>query len=138
MLRTCDICGTEFEAKRARICSSKCRMRKSRGTVLIKPGKVVALGNSALLPDDVEASAVEAATRRVLVELERMETPQGQAVLVLARKIDDGRDTGAGLAALVKQFDQTLRAATSGAHEDASPLDKARDELAARRDSRSA
>lgn len=120
------------------MCGPTCRKRSSR-SALQTPGTIVARSPlPAPLSQSTDAGAVEATALGVLAEVERENTPLGQAVLVLARKIDANRDTGAGLAALVKQFESTLRAATSGAHEDASGLDKARDELAARRELRSA
>ena len=79
---------------------------------------------------------VERETLRVLSEIERVNSPLGQGALALARRVDSGNDMGAGLAALVRQLEATLRAATSGAREDASPLDTARDELAIRRATR--
>jgi hypothetical protein len=52
--------------------------------------------------------------------------------------VDIGRDTGAGLASLVKQLGATLTAATGDVRSGASPLDLMRDELAARRKGRGA
>jgi hypothetical protein len=92
---------------------------------------VVALGT--VVPAEPECGPVWSTTLGVLAEAERENSPLGQAALVLARRVDGGRDTGAGLAALVKQLEMTLRSATRGAADEASPLDKARDELAARR-----
>jgi hypothetical protein len=95
-------------------------------------GTVVAIGPTSAEVGEV-AGAVESATLAVLTDTARVDTPLGRAALVMARKVDGGRDTGAGLAALVKQLEATLRSATSGVAQDSSPLDNARDELAARR-----
>jgi hypothetical protein len=124
-----------YEAKRpnSKFCSATCRKRASRGYVLSTPGKVVALGTVLAPTEPDNDGKVEATTLAALAEAERDNTPLGQAALALARRVDVGRDTGAGLAALVKQLEATLRAATVGVQSDASALDKAHDELAARR-----
>jgi len=138
MERPCDVCGTPYEAKRptSKYCSSRCRMRVHRGYKA--PANVIALGTVPAVPAPGEFGPVESTTLGVLAEAERENTPLGQAALALARRVDVGRDTGAGLAALVKQLESTLRTATVGVATDASPLDKARDELAARRATRGA
>lgn len=141
MKRACDVCGVTYEAQRtnSKYCTPNCRQRKARGW---KPpdgaARVVALSNMPDLPAEPGVGPVEATTLGMLAEAERENTPLGQAALALARRVDSPREMGAGLAALVKQLEQTLRSATSGVHEDASPLDKARDDLAARREARGA
>lgn len=135
MQRPCDVCGEVYEAKRAtsKYCSDRCKMRKARGAVTRSGGEKVAQ----LAPEPTDGP-VTAAALVTLRETERLETPLGQAALALARRVDVGRDTGAGLAALVKQFEATLTAATANVKSDASPLDRARDELAQRRAARGA
>lgn len=136
MQRTCEVCGVTFEAKlrTAIYCGKTCGMRahRRRKSEAAAGGTVVAIGTTSVEVDHV-AGAVESATLAVLTDTERVDTPLGQAALVMARKVDGGRDTGAGLAALVKQLEATLRSATSGVAQESSPLDSARDELAARR-----
>lgn len=133
MQRPCDVCGESYEAKRStsKYCSDRCKMRKARGAVT-KTEKVPTLA-----PEHTDGPVTETALV-TLRATERLETPLGQAALVLARRVDQGRDTGAGLAALVKQFEATLKSATAGVKSDASPLDMARDELAKRRAARGA
>ena len=134
MFRPCEVCGVVYEAKRrtSKYCGAKCRVKASRGYVTTPElANVVALGT--VVPAEPEQGPTYAATLRELTEAERHDTALGEAALVLARRVDGGRDTGAGLAALVKQLEATLRSATSGATDEASALDKARDELAARR-----
>lgn len=131
MERTCDVCGEQFEAKskRAKYCSDRCRQRRHRGA-----GSVADVRT---LP--TPTATVEAQTRTKLEEVDRLDTPLGQAALVLARRLDDGiRETGAGLASLTKQFQATFEAATANVQQAQSPLDKARDELAERRARRGA
>ena len=141
MVRSCDICGTKYVAKRqnSMYCGPRCgqrahRMRKAEGA----SAKVIALIDAApeLVPG--EQGPVEVSTLQTLTACDVESTPLGTSVLALARRIDLGFDTGAGLAALVKQFEQTLRSATSGVLDEAAALDRARDELASRRGSRSA
>ncbi len=77
-----------------------------------------------------------------VVELERvgrLNTALGQAAVLLARRLDgSSRDTGSAVAALARQLQATLAAATANVGDEASPLDRARDELAARRARRGA
>ena len=135
MQRPCDVCGVEYEAKRAtsKYCSDRCKMRKARGAVTKAEGD----GVPKLAPEHVDGPVTESALV-TLRETDRLDTPLGQASLALARRVDLGRDTGAGLAALVKQFEATLKSATADVKSDASPLDNARDELAKRRAARGA
>lgn len=139
MIRPCDVCGIPYEAKRpnSRFCGGTCRQRAARG-YKPPPANVVALSTVSTVPADGDKGPVEVSTLQVLTECERQSTPLGEAALALARRVDIGRDTGAGLAALVKQLESTLRSATVGVIDEASPLDKARDELAARRATRGA
>jgi hypothetical protein len=87
----------------------------------------------AVLVPPAEAGPVESALLAELTAVERAATALGQAALALARRVDIGRDTGAGLAALVKQLEATAKAATADVKSAASPLDLMRDELAERR-----
>lgn len=129
MDRACDVCGTTYVAKRAtsRYCSAKCRTRKSRGA----PGNVTQL--PAAGPSNISAGSVEVATERALTAVERVDTPLGQACLVLARRLDaSGSDNGSAVAALAKQLEATLASATRGSGAASSPQ-QLQDELAARR-----
>ena len=131
MKMTCTSCGESFEAKRpsAKYCSERCKKRAQRGQRVVNlPGA----------PPAPVVGRVEAAAAARLAEVEREDTPVGQAVLALARRIDQGYDTGAGLASLVKQFEASLKSATAGAETEVSPVDQMRDELAARRAARGA
>jgi hypothetical protein len=129
MQRACDACGEQYEAKRADIskfCTANCRQAYANGRradhVIARPA-----------PKPVAIPVLEAATRAELVEAGRVDSALGAAVLILAARIDAGNDTGAGLASLTRQWRDTLAAATAHAADVASPLDRMRDELAARR-----
>ena len=123
----CEVCGGSFEAKRrtARFCSSKCRVRAHRGAQVVelpaeKPARVTAEA-------PMSSGSVEAAVVKQLAEVERVDTPMGQAALVLARRLDGGAaDTGSAVAALVKQLEATLEAATAGAKAEDDPVDELR------------
>jgi hypothetical protein len=150
MFRPCDVCGVSYEAKRpnSRFCSGTCRKRFSRGVVTLpevteRETAPVTKGDvhplASLVPSvDLEVGPVETALLSELTEVERAATALGQAALALARRVDIGRDTGAGLASLVKQLEATVKAATADVKSDQSVLDKRRDDLAARRAARGA
>lgn len=129
MQRPCDVCGETYEAKRAtsKYCSDRCKMRKARGAPT-EHADPVPLG-----PVDApepEIGPVEAETRRHLAGVDRETSVLGQTALVLARRLDHGRDTGAAMASVAKQLEATLSSATKGVAFAADPLD----ELRARRD----
>lgn len=144
MVRPCDCCGEAYEAKRpaSKFCSANCRKRASRGattpkavtgseTPPITEGDVTPF--PIMPPPDREVGEVESALLAELTGVERSGTMLGRAALALARRVDEGRDTGAGLASLVKQLEATTKAATADVKSAASPLDRMRDELAERR-----
>lgn len=130
MDRPCDVCGDIYDAKRpnSKYCGDTCRKRAQRGAVAADAAEQV----PTLVPD-LEPGPVETALLAELTAIERQATALGQAALALARRVDIGRDTGAGLAALVKQLEATRTAATANVKSAASPLDLMRDELAERR-----
>lgn len=139
MERCCDACDQTYLAKRAtsRYCSERCRKRALRARAA---GPVVDLGAPKKRKsrdrkprlDQPTELAVAAATRTHLTGAGRMETPLGQAALVLAGRIDACRDTGSALASLTKEWRQTMAAATAGVKQADNPLD----ELRARREAR--
>ena len=150
MQRSCEVCGTAFEGQRvtARYCSTKCRTRASRaGTSkprAVRPVEAVApptpppattaAPSAAPIPFDPDDASVTQVTVSALEAAGRLDTPLARAAIVLARRMDNGhRETGSGLAALARQLETTLRAATVGSGKEASSLDRARDDLAERR-----
>jgi len=60
----------------------------------------------------------------------------GQAALLLAGRVESGRDGGSAVAALVRQLGLTMEAALAGGRVAHSPLEQMRAELAERRRSR--
>jgi len=122
MMRPCDACGVDYEAKtsRSKFCSAKCKQRSHRGG-----GEK----NGAKRQNEApQLASVAAATLLELQEAKRLHTPLGQAALALAHRLDlSHTDTGAGVASLAKQLQATLAAATADvAAEQADPVDEVR------------
>lgn len=130
MQRSCDVCGAEYTAKReaARYCSTRCRTRASRAR---KAGTVVPMQRPPRPQPAVEVGSVLEATRRVLDDADRADTPMGRAALALAARIDSKQDTGSALATAVRGLDEAMQAAMRGVQRSGSVLD-----LKARRDAR--
>lgn len=127
-MRACGACGgsLEGEDRRRRYCDEKCKKRFQRGA------RAEVEGDRAE-PSGDGIRSTEAATMLALAEAGKLGTPGGQALLVLARRIDaSDRDTGAGLASMVKRLQETLGELTA----DVEPEADAVDELKARRDAK--
>ncbi|MBK8772691.1 MAG: hypothetical protein IPM06_20000 [Rhizobiales bacterium] len=78
-------------------------------------------------PIDQEQETLESSTRAALAGAKLTDDPAGIAALVLARRIDSGAlDTGAGLAALVREHRAALGDAMSRATVEADPLERLR------------
>lgn len=132
MVKSCASCGRKFEPKRpnGKYCGPTCRQRAHRAP---KPTEAEQDAPVVTLPTPVVEGGTAASTRAELDAAGRLDTAAGQAALTLARRIDDcGSETGASLAALVKQHLATLQMATAGAERAADPID----ELRARRERR--
>lgn len=125
MQRSCDFCGTAYEAKRSssRFCGSTCRARKSTGAVVpMRP------------PPEVPAPDRPSLAESVRAELRAADAESsglGVSALLLAERIDSGQDPGSSLAALNRELRATLAEATRG--QVRSGLATLRDELAERR-----
>ncbi|MFJ4735277.1 hypothetical protein ACIP6V_23890 [Streptomyces sp. NPDC088770] len=131
MKKRCEACGESFEAKRktARFCSDRCRMRAHRRPAEGEQPAPVTSQPPVQREDGSESLA--AAARGELAAVGRDRTAAGQAVLVLARRIDaNSAETGSSLAAMVREFRAALAGALEGAGEAVDPVD----ELRARRD----
>lgn len=115
-------CGVRFEAQRptAKYCSPRCRTRASRA-----PKGAAPAGAATVSPLPSAIGGVAGATRGELERLGRLDTPEGQAVLVLAGRLDrSDQETGAGLAALTREFRAAYEAATASAGEQEDELDE--------------
>lgn len=128
MERTCASCAQPFDGatSRAKYCSTACRKRafRDRGAGLTELRVVE--------PRPDTAGLVETATRAELDAAGRTATSLGAKAVALAVRIDAGRDTGAALAALVRQHDATMAEAMRGVSTRTSIVD----ELRRRRDAK--
>jgi hypothetical protein len=129
MRKSCTECGEEFEAKRdtAKYCGERCKKRAQR-----RPSAPSAPAAPVVeLPAESFAGSLTAATLADLERAGRVDTADGQAALALARRVDLGaKETGASLAALVREHRAALAEAVRDAETAADPLD----ELRARRE----
>jgi hypothetical protein len=137
--KSCPVCGQTFEAKRAakKYCGQTCRQRAHRRPEAASEAEVVPLPPEATSEPADEplvppaGSPVTAATVAKLEAAGRLDSPEGQTALALARRIDAGAaETGSSLAALARQHLATLAEAVKNAAAKADPLD----ELRARRE----
>lgn len=142
MDKSCARCARTFTAKRqvARFCSVACRnaaaaaRAKGQPEAKVVPAKPKAKRTrkaAGLEPEAVPTGALGA----VLDELQaagRLQSSAGQAAVALARRIDDGAESSAGLAALTRE----MRAAMAEALSRAEATGDALDELRARREAR--
>lgn len=129
MLRPCDHCGERYEAKRpsSKFCSARCRNRHARNPDTSKITRIVQVTTGGSLGGLVEA------TRQELADVQLLDTMLGQQALALAERVASASETGSAVAALSKELRSVVTQAMQGAKRDQSPLDSARDELAARR-----
>lgn len=125
MIRSCDVCTADYEAKRAnsRFCSDSCRKRNQRSPVKStgKPAEPGAEGAS---------SSVLDATRVELERAQRVDTALGQQALEIARRMGSPFETGSGVASLSRELRAVMSAALEGVQGALDPVD----ELRARRD----
>lgn len=125
MQRNCDACGVRYTAKRpnSRFCGDTCRKRGHRGAAA-----------TPLERGPEPLTGVVAATERELEAADRLDSALGQGALVLARRIESNRDTGAAMASLTREWRATLAEAVKDSRVAVDPLD----EIARRRAARQA
>ena len=131
MQKLCVRCGDQFVAARKDVqyCSKRCRNGASRDRVA---GKTAPRVKPAVSP--VEVIGATSAVTAELTSAGRLDSTAGQAALALARRIDDGAESSAGLAALSRE----LRAALAEALSRVESQGDALDDLRARREARRA
>lgn len=132
----CARCAQPFSAasKRARFCSVKCRTQATRARAAGQPESLTPAKPKRIVKAKPEA-VTTGALGAVLDELQaagRLQSSAGQAAVALARRIDDGAESSAGLAALTRE----MRAAMAEALSRAEATGDALDELRARREAR--
>lgn len=128
MQRTCDECGTAYEARRStsQYCSSRCRTRVSRrgGSQEAKPTTPAAVATG-------PPAELVAATRKKLTDAGRLDTVLGQQALLLAQRLTEGRiDTGSSLASLSKELRAVMVDALEGVSRGADPVDELKERRA--------
>ena len=124
MRATCAHCGEPMEAasSRKRFCSTTCRVRAHEAA------KVTPLQRS---ERSQPAGRVADAVRAELKRVGRESSSLGASALLLAERIDAGKEPGSALAALNRELRATLAEALRG--ETRSGVAAMRDELAERR-----
>lgn len=139
MTATCARCGSDFDTSRrsARWCSDRCRTQAARARKTGKPETVKAPAKAkarkARPVEEVEVGVTPAVIRE-LVAAGRGETSAGRAAVALARRIDDGAESSAGLAALTRELSARMAEALA----DVETAGDMIDELRARREARRA
>lgn len=124
----CAVCGGRFTAKRhtAKYCSPRCRMRASRAPEK-PPLRQESAPIVALAPKASGDTGLLMVTLNALEQADRVDTPMGQATILIARLLDSGiQDTGSSIAALIRQYDASLTKALDGAQRVESPLERGR------------
>lgn len=137
--RTCDHCGATYQAKtaRSRFCRDVCRAmagkRAQRDAVVAE----IAVHRAAPPQEAAEprpaVRLVADAVRADLERADRLGTVAGAAALAMAARIDAQAETGAAVAALVRQLHATMAEATKDATAAVDPLDELRAKREARR-----
>ncbi len=124
--RNCDYCGKMYQARtvKSQFCSTSCRARHSESLPKEVQRQIVS---------DIELGGVLKTTRAQLEAARRVDTPEGQVALLLAARLDANvRESGMGVAAIVREHSRCLAEALKGAQVAADPVDELRD----RRDNR--
>lgn len=107
--RACEQCSAEFEPIRpnARYCSAPCRSKayRQRRAAAKKAAEDAAAAGTSQSSQELEGCSVCASTLAELREVKQERSAQGQALLVLAKRIDLAKDNdeepGAALASMV-------------------------------------
>jgi hypothetical protein len=131
--KECVQCHGRFTAKRdtAKYCSGRCRQRAhaAKDMPAPPPERREAAPLVALPPKEPNENGILAVTLRELRAADRLDTPMGQATVLIARILDSGiQDTGSSIAALIRQYDASLSKALDGARTVESPLERVRRE----------
>jgi len=127
MQRECESCGRSYTARRAssRFCGDTCGKRSQRARAAGIPLRATTTGDHPAPPSELERATVAE-----LDAVGRLESVAGQIALELAYRVASGYESGAAVAALVKELRVTMAEALAGVAPAADPLD----EIRARRD----
>ena len=129
-MRSCSACGSPIPPQkgggRPRTKCEKCSPPRKRDLKRRAPHKLVVVDAE----PEAEAPAggdVESTTRAQLERAELLDDPSGMAAIALARRIDRSvLDTGAGVAALVREHRAALADAMTRGRVAADPLERLR------------
>lgn len=114
--RLCEECGADFEAKtkRAKFCTTACRVRANRRPSKVGRAKssgaaeVVQLHTAPSSTVDDPEDSLAGQVRRTLSEIDALTTVAGMAALRVARQIDKGEDSGSAVATLSKELSRLM------------------------------
>ena len=130
-MRSCAKCGASLPLQTG-------RGRRRTMCATCSPSRAKTKRPTATVADASQSSTQGGCVATVTAELTAagmLDSHQGQAALLLARRMESGDDTGAALAQMVRQLRETMASALSSAVPDeVDPVD----ELRARRDRRRA
>lgn len=126
----CAECEVEFEGRnsRAKFCGPTCRKRAGRRAQAAAAAPTKRKRRTAAAGGDFEA-----ATRRELERLGKVDSMLGQQALVIARRMGNATETGSAVATLSKEHSRLMSAVASGASV-ADPVDEAVDEVRRKRE----
>jgi hypothetical protein len=144
-MRPCESCGRSYEAAspRSKYCGNTCRSRAHRAAGGREHGQSAGDNVRSLraAPDTAggdESGGMVASLERKLRDADRLDTWEGQGALVLARRIEAGRDTGSAIASLHRELRVAIAEALKGVGDVESAVTRRRNELAERRAARHA
>lgn len=120
-MKQCAACDKPAKTERSEFCDDpECLRERARDRKRKERGQVIEF------PVD-DAGQVTKATYAELHKADRLDTPMGQAALVLARRLDGGsKDTGSSTAAVARELRATLEEALAGVQPDADAVDDIR------------
>lgn len=131
MTLVCGSCGGNFESKtsRAKYCKDSCRAKahrsKNGAAPILRPVSTSA-------PDQVVADGIVSVVESTLINAGRLNTPMGQLCMVLARQINSGAESAAGMSSLSKELSARLGEALAGAEQAGDIVDELRAKRALR------
>ena len=136
MTATCARCASDFETARrsARWCSDRCRTAAARARKAGKPETSAKPKRRKPTPVAEPDHGVTPAVIRELEAAGRADTSAGRTAIALARRLDDGAESSAGMAALTRELSARMAEATASVESEGDGID----ELRARREARRA
>lgn len=116
----CEACGAPTEGRRKFCTDPECVRERARARKRKQRGQVIEF------PQD-DRGPMYRTTYAELAKADRLDSPLGQAALVLAQRLDVGtKDTGSSAAAVAREFRATLEEALRGVEVEADAVDDLR------------